>query len=66
VIKLSDQDEYAGRELAKPLSAIEQEKKDEEEEYFRIYDRLMSNKGPSVAADDPLEPELRQISLNQK
>ncbi|MEX1034416.1 MAG: Mu transposase C-terminal domain-containing protein, partial [Sneathiella sp.] len=66
VIKLSDQDERAGRELAKPLSEIEQEKKDDKEEYFRTFDKLITNKGPSVAPDDPIEPEPRQISLNQK
>lgn len=66
VIRLSDQDELAGRELAKPLSELEQEKHDEKEEYFRTFDKLVAKKGSSLAPDDPIDPELRHLSLNQK
>lgn len=66
IIRLNDQDELAGRELAKPLTQIEQEKRDDKEEYYSIFDKLMASNGSPVAADDPEEPEIQQFSLSQK
>ncbi len=58
VIRLSDHDENAGKELAKPSNILDQEKRDKQEERYRIFDKLMASNRPSGVTDDPYEQEV--------